>query len=83
MSGCTEIGNGKASRDVKIQDQFTEIVDVFVSQFLSEFTLTAPVASEALSATGTVEAGFVPVVGQMLCLKEGIEFLQVIITSRS
>ena len=64
------------AKDVFVQDQHTEIIDLHMSALLSTLTLTAGTAIDDLAVTGDVEVAFVPLVGNLVCLKEGTSFYQ-------
>lgn len=67
----------KITSDVKIQDQTTEIIDLFLHRTLSNFT----VASNTITNTNTFEAdpGHLIVSGNTLCFLEGKNFSQFIV----
>ena len=69
--------------DVAVQDQTTEIVDLHLSEWLSDFSLTAGYAINDRVVRGEVDPGFVPLPGQTVCLKEGVAFYQAKIISAS
>jgi len=61
---------------VNVQDQTTEIIDLHLSQFKSNLTLTVDPSPDDTSITGTVDVAFVPIIGDVVCLKEGTAFYQ-------
>lgn len=63
--------------DVYIQDQTTELVDVFFCRLLNNVTLANPVVIDTNTATFVAWHGFVA--GNMVCFKQGPHFFQAIV----
>lgn len=67
----------KGGQDVSLQDQHTPVVELYISQFIQFVTI------EVDTAVGdkvmTISSATPPVVGNLICLKEGVNFYQGII----
>lgn len=74
--------NPRDSVNVEVQDQASEIIDLLMHEVLDDVTLLADYAinDQILDIEST---GYVPVVGDYLCLKEGTAFLQTAILNVS
>jgi hypothetical protein len=70
------IGNNRSTRDVAIQDQTTEIIDLHLSRLIDAADLREALAIDATSAK--ITTGTLPTVGDTLCLKDvdGVAFYQ-------
>lgn len=60
--------------DVNVQDQTTEVIDLHLSQQIQMLAITTDAAID--DDTITVTTGVQPIVGNMVCLKEGTHFYQ-------
>lgn len=60
---------------VNIQDQTSEVIDLHLSQYIADLTLTIDPAVDDSSITGDVP-GYTPVAGNIVCLKEAQAFYQ-------
>lgn len=71
------VGNGNHARDVNIQDQTTEIIDLHLTRFLDDLTLLAPLSVDDTSAS-IETTGVVPAIDDTVCLKDkdGVAFYQ-------
>lgn len=70
------VGNLKGSRDVAVQDQFTEIIDLHMTRLIDTAVLRSALAIDDRVAEITVVT--TPVVGDMISLKDvdGVAFYQ-------
>lgn len=62
------IGNSRGTRDVAVQDQATEIVDLHLTALIDSATITAPIAINDL--TVSINTPTTPLVGDTLDLKD-------------
>lgn len=69
------------TQDVAIQDQTTEIVDLFVFRQDGTFTLTNPVAVDDITFQTAQAASLSP--GMIVCFQEGTKFMQASVLSVS
>jgi len=72
---------GIIKNDVYIQDQSSEIVDVFFCKLLNNVTLSSPVVMDTYTATFVAWHWFVS--GNLMCLKEWSNFFQAEVLSVS
>ena len=82
FSGCSSINSITIDKvDVAIQDQTTEVIDLFLTRYISDITLTKSyeIDDNYINFTSSVA----PVQGNMICLKENDHFYQGEITSVS
>jgi len=67
--------NPRNSINVEIQDQYSPIVNLYLYEVLDTITLDVAASVDDTSITVTT-TGLTPLVGQYVCLKEGVEFFQ-------
>lgn len=69
----------EASVDVNIQDQHSEVIDLYVSQLIQTVVLTTNTAIN--DKVITITSGVQPINGNIICLKEASAFYQGVILS--
>jgi len=74
--GNSSFDTSKQVVDVAIQDQASEVIDLYLSRELSSLTLTIAGALDDTTITGDVDVAYVPSPGEYVCLKEGKAFMQ-------
>lgn len=60
--------------DALIGDQTTEVINLALTRLIQSIDLVAPLAVD--DTTATISSGVTPTVGNVLCLKEGVQFYQ-------
>jgi len=75
LSGKVIVQNGLDNhKDVSIQDQHTELIDLYVTQLIDTCTVTSN--TEIDDTDIDISSATAPVAGNIICLKEGTAFYQ-------
>ena len=67
--------DAQGNMNIVVQDQFSQSVSIQFAEVIDEFTLASPLEIGDTVVSGST-GGAVPVVGNNLCLREGIRYYQ-------